>query len=402
MTPKDKVPKHSPSILHPTASHPVHPGQGRGRTFHVDRLPPSFTTIKSPSTSQPFQNLPQPVGLPPFHLPLSSVLTQQAIQRIHDSGRLVFHAVGDTGGVNTPTPQEIVSRYMEADFATSGDLSANPSFLFHLGDVVYYAGETQNYYPEFYEPYNLYPAPIFAIPGNHDGDVDALAPAPSLAAFIRNFCAQAPVHNPEAQDSPRQAMTQPNVYWTLEAELATLIGLYSNCPEGGQLTQTQIDWFGSELQNAPQGKALIVAVHHPVFSAYGPHPGSQHLYDVFQQSFASAGRVPDLVLSGHVHDYQRFSASMAGKDVPFVVVGAGGYNTRLHVLAKEFHMARLPVQMAGSGVTLEAFCDSNHGYLKVEVTAQKIHCDYFAVPNTDPSKAALPPNPPFDSFEISL
>jgi hypothetical protein len=352
--------------------------------------------------SERFQNLPQPTGLYPFHLSLSTILTDQAMQQIRDSAHMVFHAVGDTGGVNTPTPQELVARFMESDFAASGDVSGNPSFLYHLGDVIYYAGESQNYYWEFYEPYNQYPAPIFAIPGNHDGDVDPLAPAPSLQAFVRNFCAQAPVHTPEAMDSPREAMTQPNVYWTLDAELATIIGLYSNCPEGGQMTAAQIDWFASELQNAPQNRALIVAVHHPVFSAYGPHPGSQHLYDVFQQAFTTTGRIPNLILCGHVHNYQRFSGMIAGQEVVFVVAGAGGYNTRLHTLAREFHALPLPIQMAGSEGTLENFCDSRHGYLKVEVTAHQIHCDYFAVPNIDPSIAKLPPNTPFDSFDIGF
>ncbi len=145
---------------------------------------------------------------------------------------------------------------MEHDFSNSGDVSGNPSFFYHLGDVVYYAGETENYYSEFYEPHRLYPAPIFAIPGNHDGDVDPLAPEPSLSAFVRNFCAQAPVHTPEAKDVPRDAMTQPNVYWTLETELATIIGLYSNCPEGGQLSEPQTTWFESELKGAPTDRAV--------------------------------------------------------------------------------------------------------------------------------------------------
>ena len=236
------------------------------------------------------------------------MLSATAIQRIQESGRLVLHAVGDTGGVNTPTPQALVTRYMEQDFATTGDLSRNPSFFYHIGDVVYYAGETANYYPEFYEPYNFYPAPIFAIPGNHDGDVDPLAPEASLAAFVRNFCAKVPTHTPDAKDSPRQAMTQPNVYWTLEAELATIIGLYSNCPEGGELEPTQIAWFQEELAAAPQNRALVVAVHHPIYSAYGPHPGSQPLNAIFEQACRASQRTPDVVLTGHVHNYQRFTA----------------------------------------------------------------------------------------------
>lgn len=393
--------KPTPVIPNPKVKH--HPGQGKGRVFHVTSLPPGFHTIKSPSMSQPFQALPQPTGKPPYHLALDSVLTPEAIKLIHDSGRLVFHAVGDTGGVNTPTPLEIVERFMEGDFATSGDVSGNPSFFYHLGDMVYYAGETQNYYWEFYEPYNKYPAPIFAIPGNHDGDVDPLAPEKSLAAFVNNFCAASPVHRPEAMDSPRDAMTQPNVYWTLETELATFIGLYSNCPEGGQIEPAQASWFESELAAAPRDRALIVAVHHPIYSAYGPHPGSQHLKNVFEQAFQASNRIPDLVLAGHVHNYQRFSAATQNKQVTFIVAGAGGYNQRLHTLAPEFHQGKPPYQMPGSDGTLEALCDSNHGYVLVEVTKKKIHGDYFAVPDiSNPSVVKLPAVKPIDSFDITL
>lgn len=38
----------------------------------------------------------------------------------------------------------------------------------------------------------------------------------------------------DAGDAWRTAMIQPNVYWTLEAPFVTIIGLYTNLPEGGQ------------------------------------------------------------------------------------------------------------------------------------------------------------------------
>ena len=50
-------------------------------------------------------------------------------------------------------------------------------------------------------------------------------------------------------------------------------------------------------------------------------------------AFQSSERTPDLVLSGHVHDYQRFTRTMAdGRKVPYVVIGNGGYDN-LHKLA---------------------------------------------------------------------
>jgi acid phosphatase type 7 len=91
-----------------------------------------------------------------------------------------------------------------------------------------------------------------------------------------------------------------------------------------------------------------VAVHHPIYSAYGPHPGSQHLEGVLDQACAASGRVPDLVLTSHVHNYQRFAAPLGGRQsVPFIVAGGGGYNKRLHVLSRVFHEAKLPIRVRG-------------------------------------------------------
>jgi len=378
-----------------------HPGAGNGRNFGASRLPQSFQTVIDPNTHplQPFRPLPPPTGKAPFHLSLDTVLSAQAVQTIQSSGRLVFHAVGDTGGVNTPTYIENVATYMEDDFASS-DPTMHPSFFYHLGDVVYYDGETANYYPEFYEPYMTYPAPILAIPGNHDGDIDPQTKETTLQEFVRNFCAPSPVHQPEAMDAPRDAMTQPNVYWTLLTPLATIIGLYSNCPEGGVLKADQIAWLESELKAAPTGMALILAVHHPLYSAYGAHPGSQALYSVIDGACKTAGRTPHLVLSGHVHDYQRFTGTLAGTSVPCIIAGAGGYNAKLHTLSKIFHNTKLPIAMKGSGGVLEQFNDSAHGYLRLQVTKQSILCEYFAVP--EPGVSAKLPLKAFDSVTIPI
>jgi hypothetical protein len=110
---------------------------------------------------------------------------------ITKAGQIVFHCVGDTGSVTGPQSQNLVADKMTTDFneANAADV---PSFLFHLGDVVYYFGEATYYYDQFYEPYRDYPAPIIAIPGNHDGVVYPADTAQSLDAFIANFCTPPP------------------------------------------------------------------------------------------------------------------------------------------------------------------------------------------------------------------
>ena len=142
---------------------------------------------------------------------------------------------------------------------TSLPFTPAPSFFYHLGDVVYFDGERNQYSPQFYDPYLHYPAPIFAIPGNHDGDLTVPPTGTSLEGFMVNFCSPTATVTPDAKDVSRPAMTQPNCYWTLTAPLVTIIGLYTNCPEHGVVEQDQADWFKSELAAADQGKALIVA-----------------------------------------------------------------------------------------------------------------------------------------------
>lgn len=154
--------------------------------YHLD-----FHTIVDPDKHppQPWRDLPPAPGLPPYRISLDTILDPATIKSIEDSGKLVFHSVGDTGGVNTPTYIEGVSRFMECDMAYSRRPD-RPSFFYHLGDVVYYDGESANYWPEFYEPYLNYHAPIVAIPGNHDGDVNPATAnrvyRPSFATFVPN------------------------------------------------------------------------------------------------------------------------------------------------------------------------------------------------------------------------
>lgn len=81
-----------------------YPGTSRdARRYSAARLPLAFQTVIDPQTHppQPWGDLPAPTGASPFRLGLDAILSSDAIQRIATSGRMVFHAVGDTGGVNT-------------------------------------------------------------------------------------------------------------------------------------------------------------------------------------------------------------------------------------------------------------------------------------------------------------
>jgi acid phosphatase type 7 len=356
-----------------------HPRQfGHQRPGKTDITQSIFPTRR---TAAHFTNLPPPKNDPPYHLTLADVISRDEIKSINEKGSISFHAVGDTGGINNATYQQINVEAMEADFSTLN--KDQPSFFYHLGDVVYYAGEANHYYGQFYEPYQYYPKPIFAIPGNHDG-LTFGDPSSSLAAFIDNFCADKPHVTKDAASITRDAMTQPYVYWTFDAPFMTVIGLYSNTDEfEGDFDQNQIKWFVNEMKTAPKNKALIVAVHHPAYSGDGARGSSTKVAKTLDDAFDQSGRRADLVLSGHVHNYQRFTRLFDGQEqIPYIVAGAGGYPAKHYLLSgpngKKIEVPFNIRGRAGVNLTLENYSDNRFGYLLLDVSQNSIKGRYIA------------------------
>ncbi len=190
-------------------------------------------------------------------------------------------------------------------------------------------------------------------------------------------------------DSHRTAMTQPNVYWTLLTPLVNIIGLYSNVPAGGDIRSPQTEWLVDQLKTLPRDVPLFVALHHPIYSADDHHSGSTRMKAILEQAAAESGRHPDMILAGHVHNYQRLTKTMDDGQYPYLVVGAGGYHNLHHIMKVDGDKMVAPVTFSDHGidVTLERFSDTDHGFLRMEVTADKITGRYYAVP-----KPADPPN----------
>ena len=119
----------------------------------------------------------------------------------------------------------------------------------------------------------------------------------------------------------------------LNTPFATFIGLYSNVPEHGQLDPDQRTWFREQMAAADKNKALIVAVHHPIYSFDTYHSGSPTMAKELEDAINESGRLPNMVLNAHVHNYQRIELSVAGHTIPFFVIGNGGY-WNLHHLGR--------------------------------------------------------------------
>jgi acid phosphatase type 7 len=342
------------------------------------------TVLSTPRPNERFQPLPPPTGTAPFRLRLEEILGEDGVARIREAGQLTFHLAGDTGGVKDPKPQQVVAMKMEEDLKASAGTAEDPSFFYHVGDVVYFNGEAANYFDQFYYPYGHYDRPIVAVPGNHDGSVGRGSTA-SLDAFVRNFCAPHPQVTADAGDTARTAMTQPNVYWTLETPFATLVGLYTNVPEGGEVHADQEEWLIGELRDAPNDRALLVTLHHPPYSVDDHHSGSAGMLELLERAGERAGRFPDAVFSGHVHNYQRFTRTRSERQVPFIVCGNGGY-WHLHYVGKQPDGTPLPVPFdLGNGLVLASYVDDYHGFLKVTVSAHQLNGTFYSAPRPQDS-----------------
>ena len=95
---------------------------------------------------------------------------------------------------------------------------------------------------------------------------------------------------------------------------------------------------------------------------------------MLDESFAAAGRCPDMVLSGHVHSYQRFSRTLDSWQIPYIVCGAGGYHN-LHAMATD----ATPGMQVAPDLVLEQFDATQYGFLRLAVSSSSIIGEYTGV-----------------------
>ena len=334
-----------------------------GPKLSVSQVHPGVSPLNPvASRNTSYQPLPRPLGLPPYHYDLAAKFPMIG-PAVKD--RMVFHVVGDTGGIKDGEFQDMVAHRMVEDVVGGGP--DQPQFCYHVGDVVYFTGMHDDYYPQFYEPYAHYTPPILSIPGNHDGEVDDPAEQTSLDGWVDYFMQANPDVDPISKDAPRVQLDLPNVYWTLVTPLATIVGLYTNVPEHGSIDSNQQQWVTHEFAAAPADRALILALHHPIYSFDKFHSGSSKMADVLENAIRDTGRVPNLVLTGHVHNYQRIEQKIAPDGpTPFIVTGNGGYHN-LHKLHSQ------PGETADdTGAVLRYGADTTWGFVTLTVDKQTI------------------------------
>src|SRR5258708_2690600 len=329
---------------------------------------------------------------------LSDIIGADGVGEIEKLGELRFHAVGDCG-VGHAEDAETVAEGMATDLKSAAG-SVNPAFLFHLGDVIYGPGKEDHYGERFYRPYRHYPGKIIAIPGNHDGEAKSAADTPSLNAFQANFCAKIAAVPAQASGSGiyLATMTQPGGYCVLDAPFVPVVCLYSNCLENpgflegdGGKDSSQLDWLNTTLKsisrNKKNNKALIIATHHPPYSSAG-HSGSTEMSQSIDSICSALGVVPDAFLSGHAHNYQRYTRRIGGKQVPYIVAGTGG-------IAPQKVPDATGQPADDSHETTYNAAMASYGYLYVTASPKELKFEFWPLSDSGHSQ-------PYDPFTVDL
>ena len=369
------------------------------------------------------------------------------INAINAANAITFQMIGDTGATATKTFGAMikVADAVTNDFHTSS--AANrPAFLYHVGDVVYNFGEWNYYYDQFYEPYRDYPAPIFAIPGNHDSFVlpGTAAGQEPLTTFMRQFCTTDTAVTKEAGSLHRTSIMQPGVYFALDAPYVRIIGLFSNALEDPGVISSesgtagtfgvakkgaakkgkagkvgaakwptvpdyQLEFLTTQLQNIKSSNyqgAVILTMHHPPFtyspnksnSGGGHHGGSPAMLAEIDTICKQVGVYPHAVITGHAHNYQRFTRtlSLGGKNysVPFIICGDSGHNVTPLVSSSFGKTNPQPgdntnvkyldssTVFPGTNLVLNKHDQQNSGYLRVSVTSKQMTITFTPVSRT--------------------
>lgn len=187
--------------------------------------------------------------------------------------------------------------------------AVNADFMIINGDLAYPAGRVKDYEEGFFKPYQGLDIPIWAVPGNHE-----YYSKKHGEEFVETFCTDKWARRWSDYDLP--FIKQPGTYWALSDSEARLVVIALDSGKKADLDgkgkkhridDIQLSWFEEQLRLAQRnGKDAIVLFHIPGL-ANQKHVKKTHL-TVLHQIIARYSCVR-LVVTGHVHNYQRYAAN---------------------------------------------------------------------------------------------
>jgi hypothetical protein len=225
-------------------------------------------------------------------------------------------------------------------------------FMVIVSDVIYPAGDVNDYVNGFYIPYEEYPKPIYALPGNHDWYA-------MLNGFMFHFCgAEAlppvpyhPLSYPARERRARKRWRlssrpnrplllryrdrrapwaetpalapQPGPYWALDAGPLRLVAIDTGV--GGNIDHEQGEWL-LRVSRGPRPKILLTGK--PIYVNNRHDPGEIWWGDDRGLTVDDVVRDPAngyvAAVGGDVHNYQRYPVRVGDRTIQYVVSGGGG------------------------------------------------------------------------------
>jgi hypothetical protein len=213
-------------------------------------------------------------------------------------------------------------------------------------DVIYPTGRTGDYRDKFYRPYRALPAPILAVPGNHDWydglhgfmshlcGIDATVKAsggPGARGWFARRLWNPPSsatewdleHMRRLRSAPEQMLSppQPAPYWAMDAGPLRFVAVDTGIC--GRLDADQGAWLRDVSFADDRPKVLLTGK--PLYVDGERHPCP----------IADGGSVDDVVrdaranyvaaIGGDIHNYQRYPVELPdGRRVQYIVSGGGG------------------------------------------------------------------------------
>ena len=242
--------------------------------------------------------------------------------RVKREGKVVFEAEAQTRKTG-PHRMVVFGDAANGSVAQAAIAKAvaevQPDAVFIVGDLVYGRGRATEYRDHFFPIYNseavplMRRVPFLGVPGNHDVP---FAQWPDASAFFAYW--SLPLNGPALKaGEPNAAPAKAGVHDAMVAAAGPAfprMGSFSF--DYGQVHWTVLDsnryadwespalkaWLEADLKAAQHATWRIVALHHPLFQSAKSHEEDQWMRPI--SPLLERYHV-DLVLAGHVHNYQR-------------------------------------------------------------------------------------------------
>jgi hypothetical protein len=221
------------------------------------------------------------------------------------------------------------------------------------GDVIYPAGDIEDYEAKFYEPYKDYKRPIFGLPGHHDWydglngfmyhlcGVEASAlvamedEALSRKERLRQLLWRKPKVDPSRLPERKriesdQRSNQRSPYFAVEAGPLLIVGIDTGISD--DIDREQGEWLRKISREIDKPKILLTGK--PIYVDAEYHPGV----------IEGGGTVDEIVrepehnyvaVIGHgTHNYQRYRVKVEGREDPIYHIISGGGGASMHATHK--------------------------------------------------------------------